>query len=249
MDIREDRWLSGVFGHRVYRVEPGEPCGKDDATGRLADHVRGQAKALYWAKVPVDQVASAALLAAHGFAPVDVNLVFAARAGEVRPAPLPCGIDVHAARPDEHDALIRIAAMSFRFSRFHLDPLVPRATADAVKREWVRSYVRGTRGDRVLAATVGGAPAGFLAELASDRKGERVRIIDLVAVEPAFRGRGVGRALVRAFLAEGARRADVLEVGTQAANVPSARLYESEGMRLAAAKLVLHRHVGTEESR
>jgi ribosomal protein S18 acetylase RimI-like enzyme len=69
-----------------------------------------------------------------------------------------------------------------------------------------------------------------------------VGTIELIAVADAARGRGHGHALVAgalaAFAAEGLGGA---EVATQAANVPSQRLYARGGFRARRAQLWLHR--------
>jgi len=66
-------------------------------------------------------------------------------------------------------------------------------------------------------------------------------VIDLIAVDPDHRRRGIGRALCDA--AE--RECDGVEegvVGTQVANSPSVRMYEGLGYRLAGASYVFHLH-------
>jgi len=69
-------------------------------------------------------------------------------------------------------------------------------------------------------------------------------VIDLVAVAPDAQGRGVGTALVTAFVREASPNSDVLRVGTQIANVPSLRLYTRLGFRIAGSAFVMHLHVG-----
>jgi len=54
-----------------------------------------------------------------------------------------------------------IAESAFVYSRFHLDPLVPKELANRVKREWIANYVRRQRGERLLVAEVDGNPWVF----------------------------------------------------------------------------------------
>jgi len=220
--LRPDVWLSDVLGFPVY---VGEAPPENDA------------RSLTYAKVDVADTERVALLTARGFSVVDVNLTFVHRGLR---SDATSSVLVEPARPEQRDALVDAAGRCFRFSRFHLDPLLPNDLADRIKREWVRSYVAGRRGVELLAAVDDGEPVGFLAVLESDG----ARSIDLVGVAPEAQGHGAGRALVRAFVERHAADGRELRVGTQAANVVSVRLYESEGFSLASAAYVLHLHRG-----
>lgn len=220
---RADEWLSRVLERAVFSVDGDTEISPEPTP------------ALYYAKVPVDDVAQVARLCARGFAPVDVNVTLA-HGGQVPPPSGDVAVDV--APPSQHERLVEIAGSCFRYSRFHLDPGLPGGLADEIKREWVRSYVHGRRGVELLSASQDGHVVGFLAVLESGD----ARVIDLVGVDPAAQGQGVGSALVSAFVARHAQHAAELRVGTQIANVPSLRLYEKHGFRVVAASYVLHRH-------
>jgi dTDP-4-amino-4,6-dideoxy-D-galactose acyltransferase len=215
---RRDDWLSGVLGFEAWTV-----AAPDDAV-----------RALVTLRVPADDAGAVGAAEALGFAVVDVNVTLE-RAGSD-------GIDegavaVAPATPEQAAELVDVAGKCFRFSRFHLDPRIPREAVDAVTREWVRSYVERRRGIELLAA----GTEGFLAVLEAD---DGARVIDLVGVAPAAQGRGVGESLVAAFVRRHGIDERTLRVGTQVANVPSLRLYEKLGFRIVAASYVLHRHVG-----
>lgn len=223
---REDPWLAGIFGYPVYAVDGPEALPSADRT-------------FCYAKVPVDDVARVRALSAQGFFVVDVNVTLTFDgAGSRRPRGE--GVAVVPARPEHDEALIAIAGSCFRYSRFHLDPAIPNEVADRVKREWVRSYLEGRRGIELLAALEGADPVGFLAVLEADD----ARVIDLIGVAREAQGRGIGGALVEAFVERHAGRTRELRVGTQIANVPSLALYEGCGFAIATAAFVLHRHVG-----
>ena len=133
-----------------------------------------------------------------------------------------------------------IAARSFRTSRFHLDPSIPNETADRIKAAWAENYFAGHRGDLMLIAEQDGEVAGFLQAL---RGSNDTLVIDLLAVAEAAARRGLARAMIERLAAEArGQQASALRVGTQAANLPSCRLYESLGFRLTAAETVLHFH-------
>jgi len=224
-DPQRDHWLSDVLGFDVYWVKP-------DA----AAQVRDTGRALYTCKVPAEDVVTGAALAEAGFRVVDVNVTLERR-GDVCAS----GAPVAPATASQHEALLEIAGSCFRYSRFHLDPLIPREVADRVKREWVRSYVEGRRGIELLASADGQRPNGFLAVLEAP---DGARVIDLVGVAPDTQRQGIGKALVVEFVRRHADGARTLRVGTQAANIPSLRLYEKLGFRTVSAAFVLHRHTG-----
>jgi GNAT superfamily N-acetyltransferase len=220
LPAREDAWLARVLERPVFVVEAPwtTPC---DA-------------GFCYAKVPVDEIAAARRLAGLGFALVDINITFShTGAAAIPPSP----VRAEPARHEHFDALIDIAGRCFRYSRFHLDPQISDEAANRVKSEWVRSYTEGRRGVELLAAVDRGQPLGFLAVLADGPR----RIIDLVGVAPEAQGRRLGSALVSAFV-ERHRDAEELLVGTQAANVPSLRLYSRHGFTVSRAAFVFHRH-------
>jgi ribosomal protein S18 acetylase RimI-like enzyme len=236
--VDPDSWLAGVLGRPAFRVSVLPAAENNDRTAPGSPE-RCEAPGFYFAKVPSRSVGSIQALTALGFHVVDVNVVF-----ERAPAALeaPQDVLVRDFQEPDQDAVLEIAASAFIYDRFHLDPQMPHAAGDAVKREWVRNYALGHRGERLAVAVRNGEPAGFLASLAVEAKGERIRVIDLIGVAKAHQGHGVGRALVNDFIASAAGRFDRLRVGTQVANIPSVRLYEQCGFRFTDSSYVLHAH-------
>jgi GNAT superfamily N-acetyltransferase len=226
VELRDDPWLSEVFGYPVL------------VAGRCGERREPPVPSFVYAKVDAADTDRVGALEDEGFRVVDVNVTLARRAAEP-PPPAHGPVRVERAAPEHTGAVLEIAGGAFRYSRFHLDPEVPGELADRVKREWIRSYVEGRRGLELLVALEGDRPLGFLAVLEADG----ARVIDLVAVAPEAQGRGVGGALVGAFVARHAPHSSELRVGTQVANVPSLRLYARHGFEPAAAAYVLHRHV------
>lgn len=86
-----------------------------------------------------------------------------------------------------------------------------------------------TSTDRTVLQVVG-APDGGLAGYAVTGVGSTIAYLQRVAVDPRFRGTGIGRSLVRASARWAARAgASSIMLNTQVENVPAIRLYESEG--------------------
>lgn len=258
MRVERDVWLAEQLGYDAFRVvlESGSSHAQDAAAGVDPDlHFltkcfptrAAQAQPVfYYTKTPTQQITALGTLCRLGFRVVDVNVTLAC-APRLLANPLPHeGVFVRKIEPEDHAAVLDIAGACFRYSRFHLDPAIPPARAHAIKRAWVRSYIEGQRGEQLLVAVVNGKPAGFLAVLKTLVKGQTCCVIDLIGVDPAYQGRGVGRALTGSFLVECTRRGALARVGTQAANIPSLRLYESLGFRVCDTAYVLHAHVGGE---
>ena len=225
--MREDGWLAERLGRPVLTWEPG-----DDLAALAADaSARG---AFAQAKVPCDDVATAAALQDAGFRVVDVNVTLSlAGGGGWSP-----GFDgeVAVAEDGDRDAVLDIAERHFDVSRFHRDPAIEAAVAARVKRDWAAAYLDGSRGDRMLVARRDGAPVGFLGVIAPRPD---VSVIDIVAVHRDARGSGAGSALVAALVAAGASRIDV---GTQIANTGALRFYERLGFTVTDTRYVLHLH-------
>jgi ribosomal protein S18 acetylase RimI-like enzyme len=236
--VAADRWLSGVLGVEVFRVSDASPAAAPALRRQIAD----RHDAFYFAKVATTDIDRVRTLRELGFDVVDVNMTFAAPpTAVVAAAGAAPGVEVTAAQASQRDAVLDIAGSCFRYSRFHLDPQVGAAAAHAVKREWIRSYFDGRRGDRLFVASVGGRPAGFLAALTQASDGTTSAVIDLIGVAADRQRSGVGRALVHAFARHYAGAGELV-VGTQAANIPSIRMYEAFGFRAVASAFVLHRH-------
>jgi ribosomal protein S18 acetylase RimI-like enzyme len=238
--IHEDAWLSAIMERDVLRLELG------NGSAMLRDDLQRRTHAFYFAKVDCADVATARELVKMGFYVVDVNLTFALsyRNAEsdavVRTAPE--DVVIREASAEDAAGVLQVAERCFRYSRFHLDPLLPTALANRIKREWINNYLIKARGDSLLVALLDGRPVGFLASLVSGPADEHTATIDLVGVDVASQRRSVGQSLVQAFLGR-YRTSKVLQVGTQAANVPSVRLYEKLGFSLTKSQYVLHLHV------
>jgi ribosomal protein S18 acetylase RimI-like enzyme len=242
--VRADAWLTSVFARPVFQVRT-DGLDPRESAALTQRHALGQTQAFYYAKVGVSAIATVDALTRAGMTVVDVNVTFGIDSSRV-PAPttMPApAVEIRAAEDADRDEVLRIAESCFRYSRFHLDPLVPVAVANAIKREWIASYFSRLRGERLWVALMEGRRAGFLAVVGGEDGPLRHKTIDLIGVAPSFHRRGIGRALVSFFLGTYASACDRLRVGTQIANTPSTRLYEQAGFSIDGAQYVLHMHV------
>ena len=243
--IEGDRWLGSVLGCPAFRVSMA-PDGSGQSILLSPQDLCESAQsgnAFFYAKVPTTRLDQARLLNAAGFVIADVNVTF-----EREPAMLPAETvnqpaTIREAAPGDFQAALDIAATCFVYSRFHLDPLISKPRANAVKRAWIDSYCQRRRGECLVVAELDGRVVGFNAIQTVTANGGTVRIIDLIGVHTSSQGRGVGRQLVNHFVHSSTGRAARVRVGTQAANIPSMRLYEACGFRVVGTTYVLHAHV------
>jgi len=242
--IKDDAWLASVMARPVFRVSTADASG-DAVAAAVREHVAGARTGFYFAKVDASDVATTKALLQAGFFVADVNVTFGVAPSKLIGAPSPPNdhVDVGTLAPGDDtskDEVLGVAHDSFRFTRFHLDPLVGAEIANLVKEEWVRNYAERKRGDHLFVARLGGKAVGFLAALKSGDGTQA--IIDLVGVHPNAQRKGVGRTMIARF-AQHYRDQKELLVGTQVANVASVQTYESMGFRLVSSQYVLHMHV------
>lgn len=232
--IQPDTWLAEIINCQAMRVVPSAITNENSAD--VAQALR-QAGIFAYAKVSPVELRQIAWLQDNGFRLVDTNVVFdkAINPAECPPAVGHCTIRFAAAEDEEQAT--ELARRAFRFSRFHLDPYIAPTTADAIKAEWVRNYFRGARGEAMVLAEIHGEVVGFVQLL---RQAGRL-IIDLIAVDEQHRRKSIARDMI-AFAEANAGECTTHVVGTQIANIPSMRLYEHMGFRMAAASYVFHYH-------
>lgn len=191
------------------------------------------------ARVPVSDVEHLARLTASGFAVVDVGVQLDAPASVLRacPDPVSRSWSVRDAAVRDCEPVARVAGEMLVTSRFHLDPRIESQLASELKREWVRNFFKGLRGNRLLVAELDGEVAGFLQVL--EREG--LGTIDLIAVLPVLQGTGAAGDLIKQWLRESSAITNV-RVGTQISNVRSLRAYGRLGFRARESAYVLHFH-------
>jgi ribosomal protein S18 acetylase RimI-like enzyme len=230
--LAPDPWLSRTLGRPAFGLRLPLPPAPQLAT--VLARLPGEA--FCFAKVAEGDGASSATLEACGFRQVDTQVTLERAVNLTPAAPR---VEVRRAEPGDRDAVLDIAGSCFRFSRFHQDARIGLPAAHAIKRAWAANCLDGKRGEEVLVALDEGRPVGFLAVLLAPD----AAIIDLIGVATGSQRRGIGAALVDAFVARWRGRTSRLRVGTQAVNAPSIALYERCGFRRVGATRVLHAHL------
>jgi len=232
LPLREDFWLSDILDKPCYQI-------RVDAHD-LSDFVLPeelQKNSFAFAKIPVDDLKSCQHLQSCGFHLVDTQVLFEKM---VSSSSLFCE-GVRWTRVEDKKAVREVACNSFRYSRFHADAVVSVLQANRIKKEWAGNYYEGRRGDHMAVAEQEGEIQGFLQLI--DTKGDL--LIDLIAVSQKFRSQGVAKSLI-AFVQNELPNKKKIKVGTQLANTPSIRLYETMGFTLHSSYYVFHYHKDVE---
>ena len=194
-------------------------------------------------RLPEGAIAALHAVEAVGFRIIESFLTFGRKTdGEI---PFNGGSDFHVrlAHPDEMETVAAIAYRAFQSFRLRVDPQIPESRARDSRREWVRNGFKG-RAEAIYVAESENHIVGF-ALLRSKAGTEKIGEIELIAVDPAFHGRGIGKALVAEAIRHYQGRTAEIQVGTQAKNLRAIGLYTRMGFSVMRSELSFHRHSET----
>lgn len=226
--IQRDAWLSRVLRRRTGRLDfRTAPPGAEEREPLAAwDFI--------YAKVGPEDLARVSFLENAGFRLIETNVYLEKPISRKRAA---SDRRIRHSEPADRERVMAVAGSSFRYSRFHLDSAFSGKTADRVKARWAGGFFAGTRGTAMVVAEDAGRLCGFLLLIESAGK----ILIDLIAVDPDCRNRGIATGLIR-FAESNCKNSAIIGVGTQIANTPSLGLYAGLGFRIASAQYVFHYH-------
>lgn len=135
----------------------------------------------------------------------------------------------------ESGALINLALLSGKFSRFKIDKRLGGNEFERLYTQWIGSALEGP--DRVLVYKIGNAIRGLITFLSANSRGR----IGLIAVEEAYWGKKMGTQLLRAAMEVGRQEGlHMLEIETQKKNQPAIALYQKNGFHLAEKTEIYH---------
>ncbi|MFQ5553895.1 MAG: GNAT family N-acetyltransferase [Acidimicrobiia bacterium] len=242
---RHAEWDTGMLGVRVARVAAPVAWGKHagvDAAARvlgraIMEAAAGEDVTLVVSRVGAEDAGVIAGFSAAGMGVVDLNLQYRRRTGDLTTR---FGAPVHAAPTDTPE--LRALGSTFTHDHFHADAKVPRDRADALFGQWIENSLAGRAAAVLVARTDEGGLAGFITCVVSEAPGSApVGRIELVATAPGARRRGTARGLVWDALAWfRSAGIDVVDVGTQFANVGAGRLYRACGFSVVSAATTHH---------
>lgn len=147
-------------------------------------------------------------------------------------------IELRSYQPGDLPRLRQIAARIFTYTRFYADPCFARQKVNQFYDIWIKNSCEGYA-DQVLVADANHVPVGFITcHKRSPREGE----IGLIGVGEQFRGRGIGKSLVKAalnwFLDQGAERVNIVTQGT---NLPGLVVCQRVGFCTSSVQLWYHK--------
>ncbi|UPU37641.1 GNAT family N-acetyltransferase [Geomonas paludis] len=230
-------WDSGFFGFKVARILPERLQGAELQAALVGLEQAGVTLA-YWACDPDDHGSQQAALESGGFL-ADRKVTYCIDAATMRDRSIAAtGIPVEryldqVTTPELEDLALQAGV----YSRFRIDPRMPREKFEALYRLWIRKSVEGQIADQVLVARESGRIVGMVTV---GRKGERADI-GLVAVDASMRGKNLGGALVHSAQQWALQNGfDVAQVVTQGENLAACRLYEKWGYKVDSVRNIYH---------
>lgn len=205
----------------------------------LLDSWRVEALEMVIIRVNATDIEVSQLVEGAGARLCDTLVDYAGEPGRMKSA----GIDprVRSATGGDADAVAAVAAAGFRdyIGHYHADPRLAARAADEAYADWAwRSVAVPGVADRVWIAEEDGATVGFLTLKVRDQSETEIL---LNAVDPAFQGRGIYRALLDAAIDSsrdlGAKR---IRVSTQLANYRVQQIWVRSGFELTSALHTFH---------
>jgi dTDP-4-amino-4,6-dideoxy-D-galactose acyltransferase len=252
---RKLRWDTEMFGFPAARLElvlyEGDYHEGRATVSDLIQRIVGDCRAAgvehIVARIDANDLPTLHALEREGFEIIDGILTFSLRLPRERILPPASGFEIRHFQRTDLDDVLAIARSAYVFDRFHADPSLTREIADRVTETWVRCSCSGDA-DAVILACYAGTLAAYVTcnihKETSDVLGTTFATIGMVATHSDFRGKGAGTcATIGALNWFQQQGVDVVEVGTQLANVAASRLYESNGFRLTASHLTLRRSI------
>lgn len=235
--IVHDEWLSGILGKEAYAVKFNDSFEESLRSGSFFEWLQSvdEDPAFISIKVDTKSIESIQRLEIMGFHLIDTNVRMVATKLHAEPI-LDPAFSISMAKPTDHEGVVQVANKSFSFSRFHLDPAIPKLIADKSRASWAGNFFKGKRGQHMIVAKSGSHVSGFCQLLETEGN----LTIDLIAIEPEHAGKGIGTAIID-FINHNIKYKNII-VGTQLANLPSIGFYQKLGFQLDAAQYVFHYH-------
>lgn len=238
-----DQWLALILRRDVYRLTVDNESlshAGDQVSAKYDDLLRDLTRTpvFIYSKVSTESPSAVRFLEERGFNLVDTNVIFDKLIAPTHHFEGHCAVRL--AAPEDQSHVVDLARRSFVYSRFHLDRAFPSKVANMIRAEWVKSYFTGNRGNEMVVALAEGVIVGFLLLLHGS---DGSLTIDLIAVDENHRRKGVAKDMI-AYAESQCHGFAQIRVGTQLANIPSIRLYEAMGFKVATADYVFHYHNG-----
>lgn len=220
----------------VIRLGQPDPAALQDTWSRYEAWRDAAGLGLVSCRLAMDQVAEGQWLESAGFRFIELVLQpaldLAAASGGEDPR-----LRISPAGTGDLGPIGRIAQTALVTDRFTVDPRLPRGASGIRYRRWVES-VPGHPTQRLFKIEEDGLLAAFFI---TEARPDGTCYWHLTAVEPALQGRGYGKRIWRAMLAQ-ARAGGSARVLTTIAvrNLPVVNLYAALGFRFTAPAVTFH---------
>lgn len=226
-------WDSDVLGLRVARIDE-SVLNEAQLKDALASLRHDGVDCVYWASKSDDTVTQDAADICHGVL-ADIKTTYELSLGELMPA---CDDDV--VEYEDVIAMPDLIALAFEIgenSRFYLDKNMPSDAYQKVYCRWMENSVNRSIADCVKVIKMDGAVIGVVTLTNKGKFGQ----IDLIGVDPSYRGQGLATKLINASLAwckeQGHSRCEVV---TQFSNEAACALYEKSGFTVKGTEHFYH---------
>jgi GNAT superfamily N-acetyltransferase len=229
--LDKDQWLSSILGKSVFQID-------SKFISQLVYSRLPQGPALVMVKVPVSNIDDCKHLQDLNFFLGDTNVQLQKLRG--KSSFLTNKLNIRFSNPSDQEGVLKIAANSFTYDRFHNDPDITQESAEKIKVEWAKNYFKNARGNWMVVAEDKGNISGFLQLLHGV---DGALIIDLIAVDQNYRHTGVSQRMISFAIQNCETKTKVVRVGTQIANLPSIALYLKMGFCVTSAQYVFHYHI------
>src|SRR5882762_4717016 len=188
-------WDSRFFGLNVGRVNP--PRLERHEMSKILDWCRVQQIDCLYLLADSNHDDTTRLANEYGFDFVDIRITFElSSVAADNPAPSQSSAAIRPFQSTDLPTLRIMAGRLHQDTRFFSDPNFPRARSEELYRVWIERSCTNPRG-KVFVAEAQGKPAAYIACSAAEAESGQ---IELIAVEDALQGQGVGRALVKTAL-------------------------------------------------
>tara|TARA_B100000989_G_scaffold292937_1_gene269596 strand:- start:1018 stop:1701 length:684 start_codon:yes stop_codon:yes gene_type:complete len=221
-----DTWLSKIIQKDCYNIFCKE-------TTKKFEFIKKK-NSFFTAKIESSDFPKSLYLQKYGFKCIDYHLTFNKK--------LEVGENISACRFYANSDKCHVLKLSnfFNFSRFHMDPEISSSVASKIKREWVKSFFLGKRGDNMIVFEEAGNILGFLLFLI---RGEEI-IIDLIIVDEKHRRKNIAKKMIDFMVKKSiSKRIQRVKVGTQSSNLNAIKFYSKLGFSLSSINIILHKHI------
>lgn len=229
-------WDTDFFGKKIARLLP-SMLGRASMTRAIAWCEKEGVACLFW-RAEGSHHENLTLAHQYGFTTNGTRVLYEMEVGVVS-TDRKEGVAFREATEDDLPSLLRYTALLSNESRFYRDPQFGPVLAKKTYRQWLTNMFKDPASTtKILVVTVQNELAGFIACSASDNASH----IELIYVEKKFRGRSLGKLLLRHALMHykksGFARSWVV---TQGSNIPAQRLYQSLGYRIKSMEIDYHK--------